>query len=64
MSSVALLELVVPPVEVDVEHDHGAGGEASQQEPGKARCVLQVSTVYKEQAAGTSRSERQFNKDQ
>ena len=23
----------MPPVEVDVEHDHGAGGEASQQEP-------------------------------
>ena len=29
-SSVPLLELVVPPVEVDVEHDHGASGEASQ----------------------------------
>ena len=45
MSSVALLELVVPPVEVDVEHDHGAGGEASQQEPGKAPCVFKLYSI-------------------
>ena len=30
---VPLLELVVPSVEVDVEHDHSAVGEAAQQKP-------------------------------
>ena len=31
---VTLLELVVPPVEVDVEHHHGTSGQAAEQESG------------------------------
>lgn len=31
--SVTLLVLVVPAVEVDVEHDDGSGGEASEEVP-------------------------------
>ena len=37
---VALLELVMPPVEVDVKDDHAAGGQAGHQEPERREKTL------------------------
>ena len=38
--SIPLLKLVVPPVEIDVKHDHRAGRQATEQKPVKMGKVV------------------------
>ena len=44
--SISLLELVMPFVEVDVEHDHRARGQASHQKPGQQRMFVDRRKKY------------------